>query len=156
MGLGEPHSKQSKPPDVASDLAVLDGLLSALTDVLDIREVFDRVSKLVQPVLPHDGMGVVEINETADRCRIDAGAGLPTATPTFEIPAPDPEMLKQWDALVLDDVQTHIFFRKGPAIDARMKSVVSIAIRYGGRLQAGVNFFSREYAHFSNSTAFNG
>ena len=119
MGLGEPHSKQSKPPDVASDLAVLDGLLSALTDVLDIREVFDRVSKSVQPVLPHDGMGVVEINETADRCRIEAGAGLPTATPTFEIPAPDPEMLKQWDALVLDDVQTHIFFRKGPAIRCR-------------------------------------
>ena len=53
---------------------MLDGLLSTLTDVLDIREVFDRVSKIVQPVLPHDIMGVVEINEAADRIKLLAGA----------------------------------------------------------------------------------
>ena len=51
--------------DLASDLLVLDGLLSTLTDVLDIREVFDRVSQLVQRVLPHDGLGVTEISENS-------------------------------------------------------------------------------------------
>jgi transcriptional regulator with GAF, ATPase, and Fis domain len=150
MGLGEPPSdRTSRSRDLASDLAVLDGLLSTLTDVLDIREVFDRVSKIVQPVLPHDIMGVVEINQAADRYRLLAGAGSPTGSPPFEGAIADPEMLKRWDAVVLDDVQTHILFRKGPAIDAGMKSVVSIAIRFGGRLQAGVNFFSRDYGHFS-------
>jgi transcriptional regulator with GAF, ATPase, and Fis domain len=137
--------------DVASDLEALDSLLSTLTDVLDIREVFDRVSNAVQPILPHDVMGVVEVNETADRFKVYAGTGLPTQTPQVEGPIPDPEMLRQWDALVLDDVQTHIFFRKGPAIDAGMKSVLSVAVRFAGRLQAGVNFFSREYAHFSGA-----
>src|SRR5208337_4353275 len=82
MGLGEPPSdRTSRSRDLASDLAVLDGLLSTLTDVLDIREVFDRVSKTVQPVLPHDIMGVVEINEAADRIKLVAGAGSPTGSP---------------------------------------------------------------------------
>ena len=139
------------PRDIASDLEALDGLLSALTEILDIREVFDRVSKVVQLVLPHDVMGVVEVNEAGDRCRVHAGAGLPTATPDFEIAISDTEMLKKWDALVLDDVQTHPFFRRGPAIDVGMKSVLSVGIRYGGRLRAGVNFFSKDYAHFTNT-----
>jgi len=75
MGLGEPPSDLTpRSRDLASDLEVLDGLLSTLTHVLDIREVFDRVSEIVQPVLPHDIMGVVEINEAADRIKLLAGA----------------------------------------------------------------------------------
>jgi len=150
MGLGElPSDRAARFRDLASDLEVLDGLLSTLTDVLDIRKVFDRVSKVVQPILPHDIMGVVEVNEAADRFKLLVGAGSPTGSPPVEGPIADPEMVKHWDAVVLDDVQTHILFRNGPAIEGGMKSVVSIAIRFGGRLQAGVNFFSKDYAHFS-------
>ena len=54
---------------------MLDGLLNALTGVLDIRDAFEQVSKLVQRVLPHDLMGVIEINERGDRVRLYAGAG---------------------------------------------------------------------------------
>ncbi|HTT24324.1 MAG TPA: sigma 54-interacting transcriptional regulator [Candidatus Sulfotelmatobacter sp.] len=128
---------------------MLDRLLSTLTDVLDIREVFEHVSKVVKPVLPHDIMGVVEVNEAGDRFKLLAGAGSPSGSPPFEGTIADPDLLKRWDAVVVDDVQTHILFKKGPAIDAGMKSVVSIAIRFGGRLQAGVNFFSRNYGYFS-------
>jgi transcriptional regulator with GAF, ATPase, and Fis domain len=150
MGLGDPLANPAlRRRDVASDFEVLDSLLSTLTDVLDVRQVFERVSNVVQPILPHDIMGVVEVNEAGNRFKLLAGAGSPTGSPPFEGTIADPEMLKQWDAVVLDDVQTHILFKKGPAIDAGMKSVVSIAIRFGGRLQAGVNFFSKDYSHFS-------
>src|SRR5215471_370187 len=150
MGLGDPTTNRVvRPRDIASDFEVLDNLLSTLTDVLDVRQVFDRVSKVVQPILQHDIMGVVEVNEAGDRFKLLAGAGSPTGSPPFEGTIADPELLKRWDAVVLDDVQTHILFKTGPAIDAGMKSVVSIAIRFGGRLQAGVNFFSKDYAHFS-------
>lgn len=60
MGRGDPISDRPlRPRDVAADLEVLDGLLSTLTDVLDIREVFERVSQLLQRVLPHDILGIM-------------------------------------------------------------------------------------------------
>jgi hypothetical protein len=101
---GPVHSR-----NLASDLEVLDGLLNTFTDVLDIREVFERVSQLVQPVLPHDIMGVVEINESGDRLKLYAGTGLSENTPPFETPVRDREMLMNWKAIVIDDVQTNIF-----------------------------------------------
>ena len=59
--------------DLASRLEILNGLLNTLTDILDIRKVFDRVSQVVQRVLPHDLMGVLEISERGDRIRLYAG-----------------------------------------------------------------------------------
>src|SRR6516164_1166555 len=101
MGSGDPPSTRSvRPRAIASDFEVLDILLSTLTDVLDVRQVFDRVSKVVQPVLPHDIMGVVEVNEAGDRFKLLAGAGSPTGSPAFEGSIADPELLKRWDAVV--------------------------------------------------------
>ena len=87
MGLGDPPTNRAvRPRDIASDFEVLDSLLSTLTDVLDIRQVFDRVSEVVQPILPHDIMGVVEVNEAGNRFKLLAGAGSPTgSTPTERI-----------------------------------------------------------------------
>jgi hypothetical protein len=113
MGLGDPATNRSvRPRDIASDFEVLDSLLSTLTDVLDVRQVFDRVSKVVQPILPHDIMGVVEVNEAGNRFKLLAGAGSPSGSPPFEGTIADPELLKRWDAVVLDDVQTHILFKR--------------------------------------------
>jgi len=57
MELGDgSSSERPRPRDVAADLEVLDKLLNTLTDVLGVREVFDRISKVVQPILPHDVM----------------------------------------------------------------------------------------------------
>src|SRR5512135_2536425 len=88
---------RASPRDVAADLEVLDGLLSTLTDVLDIREVFDHVSQLVQRLLPHDVLGVMEISEKGDRIRLLATAGLPAAQ-DFEVPILEPDFLiKPWN-----------------------------------------------------------
>ena len=55
---GRPKPSQ----DMSADLLILlDGLLDTLTEVLDLREVFDRVSQLVQSVLPHDMFGILEV-----------------------------------------------------------------------------------------------
>jgi len=56
---------------LASRLEILNGSRNTLTDVLDIREVFDRVSQVVQRVLPHD---LMEISEAGNRIRLHAGA----------------------------------------------------------------------------------
>ena len=74
---------------VASDLEVHDGLLSTLTDVLDIRDVFDRVSRLVQGVLPHDALGVMEISEKGDRISNGARQVLPHDGLVVSVMLPD-------------------------------------------------------------------
>jgi len=48
--------------DPASRLEILNGLLNPLTNVLDIREVFDRVSQVARCVLPRHLMGVMEVS----------------------------------------------------------------------------------------------
>src|SRR5215472_9708058 len=136
---GSVSGQRARQRDLARDLEVLDGLLNTLTEVLDIRDVFDRVSQLVQPVLPHDVMGVVEINASGDRAKLHAGAGgkIPE---NYEVPIPDRKALQHPEAIVLDDVQSHPNFRKGPAITAGMKSALSAPMLFHGRLQGVVNF----------------
>jgi pimeloyl-ACP methyl ester carboxylesterase len=75
---GHASGRPADRRDLASNLEMLDGLLNTLTDVLDIREVFDRVSQVVQGVLPHDVMGVTEISERGDRITLRVGEFLRT------------------------------------------------------------------------------
>src|SRR5262252_1695298 len=153
MGSAGPASDRSaRPRDVASDLEVLDGLLSTLTDVLDIREVFDRVSQLVQRVLPHDVLGIAEISENGDRIRLLAVAGIAGGPQNFEAPILGPDFLtKPWNIRVVEDVPSDRFFAGGPAAKAGMQSGLTVPISFGGRLRAAVSFFSRERSHFSEA-----
>jgi hypothetical protein len=85
-----PSSRPPQKLDLAASLEILNGLLNALTDVLDVREIFERVSNVVQRVLPHDLMGVMEISEAGDRIRLYAGAGAArTHLPTYEVAVPE-------------------------------------------------------------------
>src|SRR5215471_19642093 len=149
---GDASDRSAHPRDVAADLEVLDGLLSTLTDVLDIREVFDRVSQLVQRVLPHDALEVMEISEKGDRIRLLAAAGIAGEPPNFEAPVPGPDFLtKPWKTMVIDDVSNNSFFSGSPAAKAGMQSVLTVPISFGGRLRAAAHFFSREKTHFSEA-----
>jgi hypothetical protein len=108
-----PSDRLARPRDVAADLEVLDGLLSTLTDVLDIREVFDRVSQLVQRVLPHDLLEVLEISETGERVRVQMSAGV-EIPPNFEANVPQALFTTPWDVMIVDDISAHPIFRRGP------------------------------------------
>jgi GAF domain-containing protein len=56
--LAEESRRASALAERAKNLEVLDGLLNTITGVLDIREVFDRVSEIARRVLPHDMMAL--------------------------------------------------------------------------------------------------
>ncbi len=139
----------------AETLAMLDGLLDTLTDILDIRDAFDRISEVVQPVLPHDLLGVMEISDSGDRIRVLALAGKAGLPRDFEAPVLEPDYFtKPWDAKIIDDIASHPFFSRGPASKAGMQSVLAVPVRFGGRLRASVNFFSLEKAHFTRDDVF--
>jgi len=133
--------------DLAASLEILNGLLNTLTDVLDIREVFDRVSQVVQSVLPHDLMGVIEISEAGDRIRLHAGTAKPTTA--YEA-AVDPQILmRTLDAMIVEDFANHPLAKGTPPLEAGMVTLLSAPVRFGGRLQGAVNFFSRQPGWFT-------
>jgi GAF domain-containing protein len=146
-----PSSRPAQELDLAARLEILNGLLNTLTDVLDVREVFELVSNVVQRVLPHDLMGVMEISEAGDRIRLYAGAGsAQTHTPTYDVAVPESfKLLTQpWDAQIIEDFRNHPLAQGSPAFKVGMITVLSAPIRFGGRLQAAVNFFSRQTGWF--------
>src|SRR5215471_11382429 len=149
---GDASDRSAHPRDVAADLEVLDAMLSTLTDVLDIREVFDRISQLVQRVLAHDALEVIEISEKGDRIRLLAAGGIAGEPQNFEASILAPDFLtKPWNVMVIDDVSSDGFFSRGPAAKAGMRSVLTVSVSFGGRPRAAVNFFSREKIHFSEA-----
>jgi two-component system response regulator AtoC len=143
---GRPRREQN----LAADLMVLDGLMNTLTEVLDMRDVFDRVSQLVQPVLPHDMLGVLEVCENRDMLRVYVNAGDKDAPQNYETLNPFPELMtRPWDYLILNDIPTNPAIRNSPAARIGMVSVLVLPVRFGGQLQAAVNFFSRREGWFT-------
>ena len=65
-------------------LKALDGLLATLTGVLDVREVFDRVSEVARPVLPHDALILGRVTPDRQSIRVWAHSAVPEG-----VPAPD-------------------------------------------------------------------
>lgn len=144
---GHTSGRPAQQRDLAASLEILNGLLNTLTDVLDIRDVFDRVSQVVQRVLPHDMMGVIEVSEAGNRIRLLAGSQQPV--PTYEA-AVDPQLLmRALNASIIEDFPNHPLAKGTPPSEAGMVTVLSAPIRFGGRLQAVVNFFSRQRGWFT-------
>ena len=148
--LAAENQRAAELRERASSLEVLEGLLNTLTEVLDIREVFDRVSEIAQGVLPHDLLGVMEIGESGGQIRLLATAGKAGNFRNFELPVQNSEFFANpWDAMVIDNVPTHAFFSRGPAAKAGVQSVVTMPVRFGSRLRAAVNFFCLQKKHFA-------
>jgi transcriptional regulator with GAF, ATPase, and Fis domain len=67
-------------------LDAIDGLLLAMAPVLDVRAVFQQISSMVQPVLPHERLMLTTLSEDRSVLTMDALTGepvpdLPTTSP---------------------------------------------------------------------------
>jgi transcriptional regulator with GAF, ATPase, and Fis domain len=128
----------------AANLETLDELLATLTDVLDVRQVFDRVSAISDRVLPHDALSIAEVVEDGVKVRIHASHGLGDLPEPLDIPTPEPWMHDEpWEFRLIDDVQEHPEYARGPGWAAGMRSMMFLAIRLEGKLFGGLNFYSK-------------
>jgi two-component system response regulator FlrC len=133
----------------AANLDTLDGLLNTLAGVLDIREVFDRVSAIAQRVLPHDALSIAEVVDEGKSVRVHASYGLGALPQPLDYPAPDPKMIAEpWDHRLIDDARDDPLFRNHVAARAGMRSMIFVAIRFDGRLFGGLNFYSRTPGYY--------
>jgi len=134
----------------SDQLLELDDLLAALATVLDVRDVFDRVSVAAQKVLPHDAMGVTRILPD-NRIRVHAVSGFGDDFPeSFEAPIAEPSLITDpWEFRIIDDMRTDPRYADSPTNRAGMRSVLGLPIRFEGRLFGGVNFYSRSARRFT-------
>ena len=117
-------------------LAVVEELLTPLAGVLDVRDVFTRVSDIAGRVLPHDAISLPVITE--DETRVLAFAT--TATGTYPATHAVPDVLRRlmtepWEFEIFDDLQIT------PAADPYNASMgyraeLRVPIRLDGRLLA--------------------
>jgi transcriptional regulator with GAF, ATPase, and Fis domain len=135
----------------SANLEMLDGLLEALTGVLDIREVFDRVSDISSKVMTHDAMSIAVPTEDREHLKVHVATGaLSGLQAPFEIAAPDTRLLKEhWDYELVHDMTAHPLFAGVPSTRFGMRSVLAIPVWVEGTLAASVNFYSAATAHFS-------
>jgi two-component system NtrC family response regulator len=133
----------------AANLQMLDGLLKTLTGVLDVRDVFDRVSDIAQKVLKHDAISIAELIDNDERVRLYASRGLSDLPQPYEIPVPNRKLVTApWDFVLIDDVLADPDHAQSPGTLAGMRSVLFVPIRVDGRLRVSLNFYAKEVGRF--------
>src|SRR5262249_51873925 len=105
------------------------GLLSTLSGVLDIRNVFHRVSEVAQTVLPHDALTLGEIVDDGRVIRIHAAHGLGDLAVPFDLPASGRRPLDQPHKYRLfEDITSRPELANSPGLAAGMRSMLVVPL----------------------------
>ena len=132
-------------------LEVLDELLSALTGVLSLRDVFDRVSAIAQKVLAHDAMAILIPTDDPGHAKVYALRGFGEQPIPIDTRIRGSELLnEQWDYRIVDDITLDSAYTGTMSEKIGMRSALLLPIRLEGtRLDALVSFVARDIAHFT-------
>ena len=126
------------------------GLLPAIRDILDVRDVFDRLSVISQAALPHAWLNLQWFSDDLRTMTVyarsgqgaDVGRVVPQIYPV--------SMLAAWQFDIVDDRSAYPREKNFPATLLGMRSSLRIAIRSEGRVLGGLGFHSREPYQFGN------
>ncbi len=127
-------------------LEALDELLPTLAGVLDIRDVFARVSDIARRVLPHDGLGLPLLTEDRQHVTPYALAG-----PLADGPIPErvavPSILRElvttaWEYRIIDDIQAQPALAGTPPYHRGFRGALAVPIRLQGELVGLLSFLS--------------
>jgi len=114
----------------------IDSLLPMIAGTLDVRGVFNRVSEIVQPVLPHDRLMLTSLSADRSEITVDAISGEPIPDFPTRIPTVDPPPCHQGAEYVLiPDVEEQSEAGPNPRAKCRqlgMRSLLKIPLRIDG------------------------
>jgi transcriptional regulator with GAF, ATPase, and Fis domain len=152
--LSDEHRRAAALQERTANLEMLDGLLGAITGVLDVREAFQQISEVASKVLPHDVLTLPTLTEGGEGIVAFATAGLPPGAlpPLRPLPTSQKPMLTEpWDAHVIDDIRVDAEMKDTPFVGLGMRSLLRVPIRLGGRLEGVLAFMSRAVGAYSSS-----
>jgi transcriptional regulator with GAF, ATPase, and Fis domain len=125
-------------------------LLQAIVQVLDVREVFDRLSAIARKALPHDLLLLRFFNENFSKvttyARTGGGKDLDV---DLALPYP-PAVIQAWSFDVVDDHTADPHVRDMPGTKLGMRSMLRLPIRLGERLMGGLAIMSFKPAQYSS------
>src|SRR5262249_17344246 len=119
--------------------------------VLDIREVFARVSDIARRVIPHDSLSLPLLTEDKNHIVIHAASGyssqIPDTIPLAEhwkalITAP-------WDHVICQDIQEDPLERLSPPGLAGYRARLLVPVRIQGELLGSLDFLSMKAGIYS-------
>jgi len=126
-------------------------LLPALLQVLDVREVFDRLSTISKAALPHDMLTLGLLNEDLTILTMYARTGSTSDLGrTFPQPYP-PSVTRSWNFDIIDDRREYPLERERPPTKLGMKSSLRLPFRFHGRVIGGLGVHSLEAGKYSNA-----
>jgi len=134
-------------------LDAIDSLLGVLAETLDVREIFNRVSEVVQPVLAHDRLVLMSLSPDRREVTLDAVSGEPFSDFPTRVPAGDPGACPQGlEYVLIPDVEEepdtgspHCSWCRAHGI----RSVLKIPLRVDGGLGSllVLSVTPRQYSH---------
>jgi transcriptional regulator with GAF, ATPase, and Fis domain len=125
-------------------LEALDDLLPTLAGVLDIREVFERVSTISKTVIPHDLLSLPLLSEDKASIIVYATANSTARFPE-KVPLPEhhrPLVTAPWDHLIYADIQDDPLERVTPPGQAGYRARLLVPVRLHGETLGAVDFLS--------------
>jgi len=128
----------------------LQALSPVLARALDVREVFDAISEIVRPVIPHDRMALGLLNEARDAVRVYAvsGTGFPEIREAIRLSPAECARGDDWSTEIVRDVAHDVDpgSDRGRHLSADgIRSLLRVPIFFEGQWQfaGGLLFFSR-------------
>jgi transcriptional regulator with GAF, ATPase, and Fis domain len=142
-------------------LEVLDQLLLTMAPVLDVREIFNQLSEVVKPVLPHDRLALASYSADRRLLTFDALSGepVPDLPLGFSMDGKQKRAAHDTDEEVIDDVEAlpeaagvppeaaAAHRRLGRALGTR--SLLRISLRLEGGLVGELAFISQTPGRYS-------
>jgi transcriptional regulator with GAF, ATPase, and Fis domain len=148
--LTSPVSKQETDERLRR-LELAAELLPALLHVLDVREVFDRLSTTANRALPHDVLLLRRFNDDLSTVAVFARSDRGSDVGTSVSVGYPPQALQAWQFSIIDDLKARALDADAPLVERGARSALRLSIRFDDRLIAGLAFLSFEPGKYTTT-----
>jgi transcriptional regulator with GAF, ATPase, and Fis domain len=135
---------QNEAPERLRRVELAAELLPALLSVLDVREVFNRLSSIAQHALPHDllllRVFIEDLSKVLTFARTGGGADLDIVVPATYPPA----VMQVWNFDIMDDHAFSPIERNNTPAKMGVRASLRFPIRFDDRVIGGLVFMSFE------------
>jgi len=148
--LLDTHESPEEELERLRRLEGVEQLLPAFFHVLDIREIFERLSEITRDVVPHDFATIALFSESLLELTLHAGTSSISA-PSYTGPMPfPPSQTAVWVCRYVPDMQEHPTDRLVDfSAKAGGRASIRVVIRLDDRTIGAVSFASRERACYT-------
>jgi transcriptional regulator with GAF, ATPase, and Fis domain len=133
-------------------LDAINALLPMLANVLDIREIFNQVSAVVKPVLPHDLLVLSSLSADRTVMTVDALSGEPAPELWPPMPVREADLKHAVEPVLIHDVEAEADTEPERCRKCRVlgvRSLLKIPLRLDGGYIGSLVFFSKTPGQYS-------